>query len=334
MLQYLIIQLCDTSTSYCNYENPSRQPRLISLDDLRAGIFFAMKENLMIQFVYPDYELPQAYKEVIDTIDHNDIVHSLCSDKELLDNCDIVIFNDWTALDYYSFDKEKAYVLRTSKIDFFARHGRMKDVLAKTKRFNIVITDAETFTKGDYKQYEDVLRHLQDNIYELYSKGIMVQFNLLTDRMTLSAMNNCDAGWKNITLAPDGCFYVCPAFYFNGERPIGDVDKGLYIKNPQLYRIEYAPICKHCDAYQCKRCIWLNKKLTLEVNTPSHEQCVISHIERNSSRELLQKSKIKEMIKEPSEIKEISYLDPFDVRDQWDYELLQQELIKFHKENY
>ena len=62
MLQYLIVQLCDTSTSYCNYENPPKKQHLISLDDLKAGIFFAMKENLMLQFVYPDKELPMSYK--------------------------------------------------------------------------------------------------------------------------------------------------------------------------------------------------------------------------------------------------------------------------------
>ena len=62
MLQYLIVQLCDTSTSYCHYENPKRISQLISLEDLKAGILFAMKENLMIQFVYPDEELPLSPK--------------------------------------------------------------------------------------------------------------------------------------------------------------------------------------------------------------------------------------------------------------------------------
>ena len=74
MMQYLVIMLDDTSVSYCHCDNPYKERRLISLDDLRAGILYAMKENLMIQFVYPDYELPQEYLEVIDTIDHHDIV--------------------------------------------------------------------------------------------------------------------------------------------------------------------------------------------------------------------------------------------------------------------
>ena len=73
MMQYLVILLDDTSVSYCHCDNPYSERRLISLDNLRAGILYAMKQNLMIQFVYPDYELPQEYLEVIDTIDHHDI---------------------------------------------------------------------------------------------------------------------------------------------------------------------------------------------------------------------------------------------------------------------
>lgn len=141
-------------------------------------------------------------------------------------------------------------------------------------------------------------------------------------------MNNCNAGENNITLAPDGNFYVCPAFYnlpaVNGhERTMGDIcnkgytigniHDGLDIKNPQLYKLAYAPICRNCDAYQCKRCILLNRKMTNEVNTPSHEQCVVAHLERNASRELLLNIRKNGTFLPDKEITVIDYLDPFDV---------------------
>ena len=136
--------------------------------------------------------------------------------------------------------------------------------------------------------------------------------------MMLEKMNNCGAGDSNITLAPNGKFYVCPAFYYeNEENCIGDLKHGLDIKNPQLYKLNFAPICRHCDAYQCKRCIWLNRKITLEVNTPSHEQCVVAHLERNTSRELLENIRKHGMFMPDIEIKEIDYLDPFDKREEW-----------------
>ncbi|MDR2410200.1 MAG: CXXX repeat peptide maturase, partial [Bacteroidales bacterium] len=76
--------------------------------------------------------------------------------------------------------------------------------------------------------------------------------------------------------------------------------------------LEYAPICRKCDAYQCKRCLWLNRKTTLEINTPSHEQCVIAHLERNKSLELLLELQEHNIFLDKS-INEIDYLDPFDI---------------------
>lgn len=333
MLQYLIILLDDTSTSYCHYDNNNVKSKLISLDDLKAGIFYAMKENLMIQFVYPDFELPQAYKEVINTIDHSVIVSSLCEDSELKKNADVVVMHDWTAIEWMKFNTDTSYVLRTSKSDLFDRYRFLVAVIGKVSRLNIVITDVESFTDEDFETYKNVLSSFSEEIEKMYVDGKSPQLNLLTDRMMLDKMNNCNAGWENITLAPDGKFYVCPAFYHAQQADgsetsigevcekvycIGDLKSGLDIKNPQLYRLDHAKLCRNCDAYQCKRCIWVNRKTTCEVNTPSHEQCVVAHLERNASRVLLNNiRKHGTFLPGKGEIKEIEYLDPFDVREQW-----------------
>ena len=323
----------DTSTSYCHYDNNNVKSKLISLDDLKAGIFYAMKENLMIQFVYPDFELPQAYKEVINTIDHSVIVSSLCEDSELKKNADVVVMHDWTAIEWMKFNTDTSYVLRTSKSDLFDRYRFLVAVIGKVSRLNIVITDVESFTDEDFETYKNVLSSFSEEIEKLYVDGKSPQLNLLTDRMMLDKMNNCNAGWENITLAPDGKFYVCPAFYHAQQADgsetsigevcekgycIGDLKSGLDIKNPQLYRLDHAKLCRNCDAYQCKRCIWVNRKTTCEVNTPSHEQCVVAHLERNASRVLLNNiRKHGTFLPGKGEIKEIEYLDPFDVREQW-----------------
>ena len=134
MLQYLIIQLDDTSTSYCHYENGKTEHRLISLDDLKAGILFAMKENLTIQFVYPDYSLPQEYKDVINSIDHSDIVPSSCEDTILRENADVIVFNSWTAIEQYAFKDNAVCVLRTSKADLLGKCSLLKPALSAVKR--------------------------------------------------------------------------------------------------------------------------------------------------------------------------------------------------------
>ena len=308
MLQYLIILLDDTSVSYCHYENKKTVRKLISIPDLKAGILFAMKQNLTIQFVYPNYELPEVYKTEIETIDHNKIAPSVANMGE----ADVVVFNGWNDFAGDCIFSEKAFVLRTAKQELFTNYPQLFGILEKVTRLNIVITDVDTFTKTDFSTYKNVLNELRLKLKELYAKGLAPQLNILTDRLMLDKMNNCNAGVENITLAPNGKFYICPAFYLGNESDsVGDLINGLNIKNKQLYKLDYAPLCRICDAYQCKRCVWLNRKTTLEVNTPSHEQCVVAHLERNTSEILLKELKPTGYSPD-KEIPVIDYIDPFE----------------------
>ena len=328
MLQYLVILLDDTSTSYCHYDNPKTERRLISLDDLRKGIFFAMKENLMIQFVYPDYPLSQEYVDVIDTIDHSDIVSSECKDEELLSIADVIVFNGWTNIGAVQTGNGAACVLRTTKAELFERYEQLIPIIDSVARLNIVITNVETFADTDFETYKGLLKVLANAVEKQYVAGKSPQVNLLTDRMMLDKMNNCNAGVENITLAPDGRFYICPAFYLAGEDEdfglgkakfsVGNLEHGLDIKNQQLYRLDHAPLCRRCDAYQCKRCVWLNRKTAYEVNTPSHEQCVVAHLERNASRDLLYSIRKHGVFLPNIEIGEITYLDPFEMKEKYE----------------
>ena len=320
MLKYLVVLLDDTSVSYCHHENQKKERKLITLDDLRAGILFAMKQNLMIQFVYPDYELPQEYKDAIHSIDHANIVPA-----SLTKDADVVVVDGLTNENPEEYQGASAVVFRVQKDELYANYKRLIPFLEKLERLNVVITDVEMFSDDDLQTYQALLSDLSEVVESEYTKGHAVQFNLLTDRMMLSAMNNCNAGDENITLAPDGKFYVCPAFYQaetaitieNKAQSIGDLKSGLNVRNPQLYKLSHAPICRKCDAYQCKRCVWLNRKMTLEVNTPSHEQCIVAHTERNVSRNLLQNIRKQGVFMPEVEIKEIAYLDPFENKEEW-----------------
>ena len=307
MLQYLIILLDNTATSFCHYNNDKKEKHLISLDNLKAGILFAMKQNLMIQFVYPSYDIPEAYKETVETIDH---VKIMPVDSENISTADVVIFNSCKEFSEENIAKnrDKIFVLRTSGRDA----ARRVSTFENENRLNIIITDIDTFKGEDFEQYKNWLSKFGLNINKIYNDGKTPQINLLTDRILLEKMNNCNAGVENITLAPNGKFYVCPAFYYEDEKDsIGNLKGGLNIKNQQLYKLEYAPLCRICDAYQCKRCVWLNRKTTLEVNTPSHEQCVVSHLERNASEKLLNELKPAGYFSD-KEIPTIDYLDPFE----------------------
>lgn len=190
--------------------------------------------------------------------------------------------------------------LRLNRRELFGNSSAVFEAAKRLARVNLIVKDSETFKDEDFTQYKKFLEGFSDIIAKEHSKGHLVQANVLTDRLSLNEMNNCNAGWESITLAPDGGFYICPSFYYDDSQPVGNIDEGIRLKNSRLYRFDHAPICQKCDAWQCKRCVWLNKRMTKEVSIPSHEQCVMAHIERNASRRL------------SPDIPEIEYLDPFE----------------------
>lgn len=313
MLTYLIIMLDDTATSYCHYAANTKERRLISLNDLKAGILFAMKENLNVQFVYPDYELPQEYKDAIETVDHVNI-------KPLGQNTDVdvTVLEGWDGADEPLLEGKNC-IIRTSCTLLAQNKELLKGLLTKASRVNVVLTDVDAFTDEDIESYRDLLAELAHHLVNLFKQGNNPQLNLLTDRMLLTRMNNCNAGDTNVTLAPNGKFYLCPAFYYeDAHNDVGSLTDGLDVKNPQLLRLNHAPICRMCDAFQCKRCIWMNGRLTLDYNTPSHQQCVVAHLERNATRSMmLELEKEGLRIDNAQPIKELTELDPFNIVNKW-----------------
>lgn len=312
MLKYLIIQLDESSISFCHYNNEHVNEQLIDYGTLQKGIIWSMKENLIVQFVYPDYDIPQKYKDLIGSIDHVDIVSSNCKDTYLLRNADIIVFDSLQSTNSVKISTQQTYIIRTTLSKLFNDLTLITPIIKNTCRCNIVITDVQNLNDSHEQEYSQCLSKLNKVVLNEYKKGHDVQLNILTDRMLLHSMNNCGAGDESVTLSPNGKFYICPGFYHDGDDDIGNIDSGLNIKNPQLLKLENSPICRICDAWQCKRCVWLNKTYTQEVNTPSKEQCVVSHIERNASRELLSEIKEFGMSFQDKLIPEIDYRDPFD----------------------
>ena len=319
-MQYLVILLDDTSVAYCHANNPLTERRLMPLDTLRKAILFGMKQNLMIQYVYPDYDLPKEYNEVIESIDHVKIGR------------DIPVYNGVPA----HIDGKTA-VVRLTIQEFIDKQYDIAALLPQVERLNICLTDIDTFTDAqaeDYKKALSTLGKVASNLLVSTANSPLHEgvggVNLF-DRLSLKEMHNCDAGIGNITVAPNGKFYLCPAFYYDERmgvsnrlnhathdcsRSVGDLDHGLDIPNKQLLQLDHAPLCRKCDAYHCHRCIWLNDRLTWDMNTPSHQQCVLAHLERNASRNIQQSLKDKGLIVD-NDIPAIDYLDPFDVKEEW-----------------
>lgn len=330
MLQYLVIVLDDASVAYCHADNPLKERNLMSLETLKKGILFGMKQNLMIQYVFPDYALPEEYAYVIESIDNVKIYPTGCKPVTGIEDgneTDVEVANEVSEK-----VEAKNLVLRLTFSEMLKQKDEIAKLFASGARINLCLSDVEKFSDEQMEAYKQVLKEWNTILLGLYMQGQSPQFNLLTDRMMLKEMHNCEAGVSNITLAPNGKFYLCPVFYYDermkvfnqlnhnepsSDNSVGDLERGLDIPNPQLLRLDHAPLCRNCDAYQCRRCLWLNRKLTWDINTPSHQQCVMAHIERNVSRSLLNDiRKVGEFMPE-IDIKEINYLDPFEVRKEF-----------------
>lgn len=313
-MQYLVVLLDDTSVAYCHANNPLTRQNLMPLETLRKAIIWGMKQNLMIQFVYPNYELPVEYHKVIESIDHIKIGR------------EVLVYDSVPQVAYTN-----NLVLRLTINEFITKQNDIASLLQQAKRINICLTDTENFQEEQIEEYKNALATLNAVLLNLYKQVKSPQLNILTDRMQLTEMHNCEAGISNITIAPNGKFYLCPAFYYDEQmgisnrmnhktkdasRSVGDLDNGIDIPNKQLLQLDHAPLCRICDAYHCKRCIWLNQKMTWDNNTPSRQQCVLAHLERNAARDLqLALKEVGYLIK--NEIKEITYLDPFDIKEEY-----------------
>lgn len=314
MLKYLIILLDSSAPSFCHYNvAPTQQEGLISLSNLKKAVRFAMLENLNVQFVWPDYMLSDDYLSVIESIDHINIASS-----RLTSQSDVLIVDSFQALK--SIEPNQNLIFRCKLSDFISNIDIIEASVYKAARLSVVFTDLKSWTMDDLEMYKKSLYLLVDSVAELLLSGKQLQLNLLTDRLYLRAMNNCSAGVESLTIGPDGLFYACPAFYYfdHQDSKLGSIDETLFIPNAKLYQLDHAPICCHCDAWHCRRCIWLNKSLTREVNTPGKIQCLAAHVEREASRLLKEKLASADFdVSVLSDIPILSYLDPFENRKQW-----------------
>lgn len=317
MLKYIVIPLAENAVSYCHYNTIGEGANIISEDVLQKAIRYAMLENLHVTFVFPNQSIPENYLAIIDTISHTKIAPI---NSPLASMANIIVAKGIAELDCSRISNNQIMVLRISYNEIDCINQLYNKLRGKVSRINIIVTDIDKSNKKVWGEYKSVLDELQLKVSEELQENNHTQINILSDRLYLAGMNNCNAGYESMTLMPNGRFYPCPGFYYdNPDENFGNIEQGVCVRNQQLYKLDHAPICSHCDAYQCRRCVWLNRRTTLEVNTPSKEQCVWSHIERNASGKILSsiRKNMGEMVLQNISIPEVKYLDPFDNRDEW-----------------
>ncbi|MCX7920903.1 MAG: radical SAM peptide maturase, CXXX-repeat target family [Clostridia bacterium] len=296
--KYLQFITSDDITPHCTYRNWRNTNNVMSREVVTKGLEFAYKNGFTTVFLG---------NAGVNSVNGFSIVNA--KDSNLTENSIAVCDND----SKLPSGLEGNCILLICKENLHEMNRLIKEIYPSAGRINVILEDIEKWSNADIEVYTAQVEDLKKFIVDTYKEGNPLEVSVLTDRLNLKAMCNCDAGNNTFALAPNGKIYMCPAFYFdNTDSHVGDLESGIYIKNKQLLEVENAPLCSVCDAYHCKRCKYLNKKLTGEINIPSKMQCIISHIERNKSRELQQELIKENFISDKCNIEEIHYLDPLD----------------------
>ncbi len=147
-----------------------------------------------------------------------------------------------------------------------------------TRRINIMKQSIYSWSQEDVNQYCSNLElfHLFCN-----EKNLHPSINVFDCKRNIT-QQQCRAGRDNFTLAPNGTFYACPAFYYyDTAANLGDLKHGLTVIEAPLYTLEKAVPCKECKNNGCIRCVFSNKLENGTLNVASTMQCKIAEREAN-----------------------------------------------------
>jgi CXXX repeat peptide maturase len=339
----LIAILDRGAAPFCHYVNPhyhAARPQWMPPAVLEKTVRFAQDRRLRLLCLMGHHPLPKRHASILKET-RCVYMAPMALHGRMKDAVPIIEAGDVGAVARLRGDPIDNAVLRLGRKDMPRLGSIFARLAGKFRRLNICLLDLGQYQEDDFAVYRRQLEAMADTVAGMNWPGGPLprrggygrtggqarrsgtsreggtECNLVTDRVMLQAMNNCDAGIKHITVAPDGRLYLCPGFYHWQEgASVGSLDEGLRIDNGHLLTAEYAPICRQCDAYHCRRCLLLNKQLTDEINTPSRQQCVAAHCEREQSRRLLdflgRENRLNQAVPATT-IPALDYLDPFEL---------------------
>jgi len=281
-LRYLHLITRNDAPTHCSYSNLSNDSQRMPKDILQKGLNFCHDQEVVPVFlggIPTDVDMKKKIYFEIDSINAS-FKNPRTGISVINDNKEIKEENIVTPV--------VSYIITTESIQGLGE--RVNRLLQKARRLNLFISDIEKWTENNLHMYEQELTVICNGIVNMYSKGKYgCQVNVLTDRLYASDKcdNDCGSGVSSISLAPNGKFYVCPAFYFNApDKPIGDLATGVKLTDRQKYTREKAAMCVKCKSSVCNRCLYSNKQICGEYNVPADIQCKINYAETNMSKKL------------------------------------------------
>lgn len=300
--KYIQIMTSDNITPHCNYRNTRGTNNVMSIDTINEAVKFGINNGYEIAFLG---EPPKEF------VSKNPAIVYIAGSKERKAGGSDQYINIYDN-EVENIDENIVNNILVVNKDNLKNLGLiMSKLIDKSERVNLVIEDMDKWGEKELENYSIQLDMVIALVVDQYKKNNQVEVNVLTDRIKAEKHDNCTNGFDTFTLAPNGKFYICPAFYYDDPQSyIGDLRTGIINENERLMDINNSAICKNCDAYQCKACKFINKKKTEEYLVPSRIQCLIGTLERNKSMDLWKNLRdVNEEFKN-IDIKEIEYEDP------------------------
>lgn len=327
-LQSLIVVLNSAAPTFCYYNaNSASEQKTFSMkgknkitaEELTQIADFALVNNLTLNLIVDKEGLPENFRFILRWNTYiviapyealNAAPRSAADSDSQNSPFDVITF-DFESDEWNPGLKIPSVVLKIESRNLAKIPEWLHAHSLDFNRLSLIIKDMDSIKDRQMEGYQSVLDEIKLWLPER-EEIQPLELSFLTDRLILKQPHDCAAGVKHFTIAPDGKVYLCPGFYYQSQSAalcsLAEFIEGKRdFPNKQLFRREYAPICKDCDAFHCKRCLWINQNTTGEINTPSEQQCVCTHRERNAARDLIEPLFLSEDVSIPA----IDYLDPF-----------------------
>jgi radical SAM peptide maturase (CXXX-repeat target family)/CXXX repeat peptide maturase len=277
--------LADDFVTHCQHENMNTSENIMSAGTILEGLEFARQNFFVPIFIHSNNQFNFTEMKEYESYRIRHIVPvAFYSEASYLRDCVFVFTKD--DIDSPVSDLDECQLnIDSHDIVLLAHLAEM--LFNKAKKININITNLDKhFDYTEYrKQLMLILGQLMDIKAKIGTAPSVNLFDIIIDRFTrqIPGHQGCKAGDRSFALSPIGELYVCPAYYSkNPKSSIGDIKSGITNNvNGHLYKAEYQPLCKACDAYQCPNCAYLNLNTTGEVNISPSFQCKKGHIERD-----------------------------------------------------
>lgn len=260
------ILLSSDTPSICSYPSYVNKHEFIDKEKLHHVLETLNSNGLNITVIYPAKKIPKDISELLKKYPHKKILtHTYHNTIISLDN------------------KVEAKSICLKFSDFYTSIDTIGNYL-DSSRLDIYLCNYDEFDKNKYRQSLTILKN---QVLYHWHNGHKVRVNLITDPYGLRVNKECSYGKWALFIAPNGKFYLCPAFYYKDRNinAIGTIENGWSIQSEHLLHREYSPICRNCSNHSCLRCIYDNFYRTLEYNIPSLEQCLRIDIEKEISME-------------------------------------------------